>query len=130
MENPEFRHARNMEHLLGKAASRKQSQLTKEPIKGLQLARSLGAGLPKPMGAHNSTPHSMDARQSYRTNVCLAGFQYCFDLILPCYSAVPHFGVGMFVLCILSWKCITFFLILQGLRDKSLPLVSEKTLRF
>jgi hypothetical protein len=90
----EVKDARNVEHLLRKAAGSKQSLPREKGHVGTQPSgKATGAGLPQSMGVHIMTPCApMPVRQkAIEFNICPAGFQYLFGWNLPCCSPILPF---------------------------------------
>jgi hypothetical protein len=58
---------------------------------GVQMVSHWGQGCPSTWSSDHDTTYAHARHGSTGVNVCPAGFQPCFGLILPCHSSVPPF---------------------------------------
>jgi hypothetical protein len=73
------------------------------------LQPSIGMELPNPVGACTTPMYVLDAGHvATQFSLCPATFQFCFGLILPCYSPIPPF-LERDVYPILCWKYIIWW---------------------
>jgi hypothetical protein len=109
--------ARNMKHLLRKAAGSKQSQSKREARHAVG-SRAAGIGLRKPLSVY-ITLRAQDAGRDLMFS--LLDFVLLLVLFFLSVPSFLPFGMEMFILCLCILKVCNLFSLLQGLTAKSLP---------
>ena len=79
-----------------------------------------------------SEDHFNIRRGDAEHGVCPANFLYCLSPVFPHYAPFSPFWMAMYIRCHCIWKYVICFwiVILQGVKFKRLPSVSEEILNF